>query len=160
MTPRARCWTVFARKAICCASEAWRMAYGQMATRAPPTDQARVTHILPDGITELLDGWHYEQRAGGAVFIGPGGEEVDMLTYATVASKHSGAAGQKNARATAQALTALRKELGRLREGEVEDPIAGDALGVTPVSSGKVVYHMSSQLDDWLYRGDHPSCGI
>ena len=44
-----RCWTVFVRKAMFLAGEAWREAYGQLETRELEDDHSTVMYHFPDG---------------------------------------------------------------------------------------------------------------
>ena len=69
--------------AIYLAAEAWRQAYGQIATQRDIDESTSLqTCKLPSGITVVLLGWHEKRRGDADVFVGPDGEELDSLQLA------------------------------------------------------------------------------
>ena len=52
-----RCWTVFMRKAMYLAGEAWRQVYGQLATQAPTDEHCKIVYTFPSGEVHELSGW-------------------------------------------------------------------------------------------------------
>ena len=79
-----RCWTVYMRKAIFLAAEAWRQHYGQLATGRKDNPDAKLDFKLPStGETVTLPGWRTETRQGDngdyVVYISPEGEAFDSL---------------------------------------------------------------------------------
>ena len=60
-----RCWNVYVRKATWLAGEAWRNAYGQLATREVGEELCRPTYTMSDGSeVELPSGWRRTVRDG------------------------------------------------------------------------------------------------
>lgn len=58
-----RCWTVYLRRAIYLAHEAWRQAYGQVETQpAVGAEAVRPTYQLPGDAVQLPPGWREEKR--------------------------------------------------------------------------------------------------
>ena len=89
-----RCWTVYMRKAIFLAAEAWRQHYGQLATGRKDNPDAKLDFKLPStGETVTLPGWRTETRQGDngdyLVYISPEGEAFDSLQYAHDAIKQA-----------------------------------------------------------------------
>ena len=76
-----RCWTVFMRRAVYCAAEAWRRNYGQLATMHVTHLEEKLQFKLPDGTTADLDGWKVENRGGKAIYVSPEGKDYDSLDF-------------------------------------------------------------------------------
>ena len=57
-----RYWTVFLRRAVYCATEAWRRTYGQIATAQESHFQEKLQSKLPDVSTTNLPGWKVDSR--------------------------------------------------------------------------------------------------
>ena len=114
-----RCWTVFTRAAIFLANEAWRQAYGQLATQPPEDEHSRLTYTLTSGDTAVLHGWREGTRDGQKVYEGPDGREYDSVAFAEEALRQarSGVSGS----AAGSAITVLRRLRRELQEGAVED---------------------------------------
>ena len=104
-----RCWTVYMRKAIFLAAEAWRQHYGQLATGRNENPDAKLTFKLPStGQTVTLDGWSTEVQQGEdgdhTVYISPDGERYNNLHYAYEATKEANCStAEKNNRDTCHA---------------------------------------------------------
>ena len=131
-----RCWTVFVRKAMWLAGEAWRQAYGQLATQDLEDEPCSITYTFPDGATVALPpGWREGVRDGKTVYESPTGQEYDSLDLLEDQLKRC-RSGQGNA-SSGTAVTALRHFCANPKEGAVED---GDAveeeLGGGPPAAG------------------------
>ena len=59
------------RKAIYLSAQAWRQAYGQLATQDPQENAFALQYQLPGGQAVILDGWREEKRGDESVFVGP-----------------------------------------------------------------------------------------
>ena len=158
-----RCWNVFTRKAIFCASEAWRLAYGQLATDSQVASECRSVYKLPENVTNLLDGWSQEERDGRRVFTAPDGREVDAARYLQAVAKHKTSDPDAKQRATLEAFANLlhegTKDKVRPLEGSTpaaEDTKSSEDPGAAAGKPPKATYCSTSQHDDWLHRGDHP----
>ena len=146
-----RCWTVFMRKAIFLAAEAWRQHYGQLATGTKDNPDAKLDFELPStGETVTLPGWRTEVRQGDSgdytVYISPQGESFDSLQYAHDAIKEpSWNTSEKNA-----ALRAMRRLLADFQEGHKVEPTEAPLDSVTAAAShgGKATGYALSQLDE------------
>ena len=151
-----RCWCVFMRKSIYCAKEAWRMAYGQIATGGGAPAEAQLTFKVPEDPPELLQGWHKEVRDAVDVYIGPEGQELNAVAYAQLVVEETAQEDPEvqvpaKAKKLLQPLEYFRKKMQDMKEGDHEE-LLEDA---TTSRTGKATYHTMSQLDDWLHRGDH-----
>ena len=134
-----RCWNLFMRKAIYLAAEAWRRAYGQLATHTAKPDSV--------GETVVMDGWSRSERDGADVYVGPEGDEYDAIAYAYEAFKSAKSGGAH--------LSAVTKALQSFKEGSaVEEDAAGPADLVAKTKGAHSV--TLSQHDDWMHRGTHP----
>jgi hypothetical protein len=153
-----RCWTVFMRKAIYLAAEAWRQHYGQTATHRSAATAAKVDFRLSSGEVVTLPEWTQRKQitADGVeycVYVNPEGEEFDSLTYASEALKAApGHAGQRS-----DALKAMSKLLSELQEGHSLETLPAQSSGVEAAAqkSKDAVSYSLSQLDDYLHRGNH-----
>ena len=151
------------KKAIYLAAQAWRQAYGQVATQRVEPDQLSLLFKLPSGETLVLEGWHEVKRDDGRVYISPDGQEFDSLQYAAEAFQLECRGTQNSQGATLRAMTKLLKEL---QEGHAHEPLpvstaAGESDGPSGVAQvagqvGHATAFVFSQLDDWLHRGNHP----
>ena len=79
-----RCWTVFMRKAIYLAAEAWRQHYGHIATHRSVTTGAKLDFELPNGEMVTLLGWSQRKQVTSdgvefIVYVSPEGEEFDSI---------------------------------------------------------------------------------
>ena len=158
-----RCWTAFTRKAILCASEAWRMSYGQMATRDQPASDSRSVYKLPEDVTHVLNGRTQEERDGRTVFTAPYDREVDAARYVQAVARHKASDIDAKQRATLEAFaTVLREGTMDAREpGEDNTPAAKDSksseyTGPGAAKPAEATYCSTSQHEDWLHRSDHP----
>ena len=150
-----RCWTVYVRKAMWLAGEAWRQAYGQSTFQEVGDESARVQYIFKDGVEVTLPaGWRRTGRDGSAVYESPEGVEYDSLEFLEE-QLQQGRSGQASA-ATSAATGALSNFCKHLQEGAVED--GGTDGGAPPANeaSRRPPCVALSQLDDWLHRGTHP----
>ena len=62
-----RRWTVYMKKTIFLAAEAWRRRYGQLKTQRHEDLRSTVLYKLPNGDTCALQGWRSEVRDGEVV---------------------------------------------------------------------------------------------
>ena len=154
-----RCWTVYMRKAIFLAAEAWRMHYGQIATGRKDNLEANLDFKLPStGETVTLPGWRAETRQGEdgdyLVYISPDGEAFDSLEYAHDAIKQA----SKNSHEKTQAVRAMSRLLLDFKEGYSIEPTEAPVDSVIAAASraGQATGFALSQLDDYLHRGTHP----
>ena len=152
-----RCWTVFMRKAIYLAAEAWRQHYGHTATHRAMTTGAKLDFELPNGEKVTLPGWSERKQVTSdgvevVVYVSPEGEEFDSLTYASEALKHT-----KSGASRSDALKAMSKLLIDFKEGHCLETQSVEKSGVEGMASkGKDAFSYSlSQLDDYLHRGEH-----
>ena len=118
-----RCWTVYMRKAIYLAAEAWRQHYGQLATGRSENPDAKLDFKLPStGETITLEGWRTEVRQGATddftVYISPEGESFDSLQYA-----HDAIQGMScNTAEKGNAIQVMRRLLVDFKEGHSLEP--------------------------------------
>ena len=154
-----RCWTVYMRKSIFLAAEAWRQHYGQLATGRNDNPEAKLDFKLPSsGNTVTLEGWRTEVRQGESgdytVYISPDGEEFESLQYACEVTELA----QSTSAEKSTALHAVRRLLAEFKEGHSLEPTDAPPNGVAEAAShaGNATGYSLSQLDDYLHRGDHP----
>ena len=154
-----RCWTVYMRKAIFLAAEAWRQHYGQLATGRSENPAAKLDFNLPStGETVTLEGWRTEVRQGVTgdytVYISPDGETFDTLQYAHDAMEDV----SRNSAEKTNAIQAMRRLLVEFKEGHSLEPTEASVGSVTEAASrgGNATGFALSQLDDYLHRGNHP----
>ncbi len=143
-----RCWTVFIKKAVFLAAQAWRGEYGKAVRHAAIKDGGgEVVQYIRAGMDPWpMVGWRrVELEEGGVVlFQGPNGEVYDDLQQAyeyEVAAK----AAQTGMPENRLALTFLQKFLNECGSEHREVEEQEERFVVT-----------TSTLEDWLYRGDHP----
>ena len=141
-----RCWTVFIKKGVFLAAEAWRHKFGRAVRHA----------ALRDGGGEILQynragmdpyplvGWKRVVDNGRVIYEGPSGEAFEDLREVyeyEIASKHTG----DGVDGSKMHLTILQKFLNECCS-ERDEQHDGDQRVVVSTSA----------LDDWLYRGDDP----
>ena len=131
-----RCWTVYMRKAIFLAAEAWRQHYGQLATGKSENPDAKLDFNLPStGETITLKGWRSEIRQGDngdyTVYISPEGESFDSLQYAHDSIQEVSC----NSLEKTQAIQAMRCLLAENKEGHILEPIDIPVDSVTEAAS-------------------------
>ena len=151
------------KKSIYLAAEAWRQAYGQLATQKCTDVQGAVQlqYTLPTGEVVSLHGWREEVRGGATVYIGPDGQECDTLLYAWEAVELERRGAQPGAALRAMNHLAHKLKEGHAAERPAADSTTGDAPSTIAVSrmaditSGAKGFAFS-QLDDYLHRGSHP----
>ena len=153
-----RCWTVYMRKSIFLAAEAWRQHYGQLATGRNDNPEAKLDFKLPSsGNIITLEGWRTEVRQGEngdyTIYISPEGEEFENLRYACDVMEQA----KCNSADKSTAMHAMRRLLAELKEGHSVEPTDAPFNGVAEAASraGNAIGYSLSQLDDYLYRGDH-----
>ena len=147
------------RGAMFLAHEAWRQAYGQLATQPFEDEQSRLAYTLPNGHSVVLHGWREGTRDGKAVYEGPDGQEYDAVTFLEEATRQARSNG--NRAAVGSAATVLRHLCTELQDGCAEDDAAEtevlDAQAPGPTAGARQVRGIAlSQLDDWLHRGNDP----
>ena len=86
---------MFVKKAMYLAAQAWRQAYGRMATHPEPDNMATLQHKLPSGKVVMMPGWREEQQEDKTVFVGPEGQVYDSLEYAAEAVEQESTDAQK-----------------------------------------------------------------
>jgi hypothetical protein len=152
-----RCWTVFMRKAIYLAAEAWRQHYGHVATHRSVSASAKLDFKLPTGEVVTLPGWTQRMHVSSEgvripIYVNPEGEEFDSLTYAAEALKAT-----KMGSSRSDALKAMSKLLAEFKEGHSVETLPTEATGVENMASKSKdgLSYSLSQLDDYLHRGDH-----
>ena len=151
------------KKSIYLAAEAWRQAYGQLATQKSTDvqDAVQLQYTLPTGEVVSLHGWREEVRGGATVYIGPDGQECDTLLYAWEAVELERRGVQQGAALRAMNHLSHKLKEGHAAERPAADSTTGDAPSTTAVSrmaditSGAKGFAFS-QLDDYLHRGSHP----
>ena len=116
------------RRAVYCASEAWRRSYGQIATTHVTHFQDKLQFKLPDGSTVDLPGWSVVHRGGKEIYVSATGEECDSLQFAEKAMSMEDTSGCTGRAAALRALSVLCRDL---YEGCQEEP-----LGVEEKSLG------------------------
>jgi len=112
-----RCWTVYMRKAIFLAAEAWRQHYGQLATGRNDNPDAKLDFKIPStGETVTLEGWSTEVQQGEdgdyTVYISPDGERYDSIQYAHDAIQEA----KWNSAEKTTAIHAMRRLLVEFKE--------------------------------------------
>ena len=150
-----RCWTVYIRKAMWLAGEAWRQAYGQLATQEVGAEPSRLAYTFPSGVTvNLPTGWREFERDGIKVYESPDGFEYDSLDLLEEQLKQGSEGGHCATAGNAAAV--LRRVCTDLQEGAIEDDApTEDAPGSAGARARRGPVALS-QLDDWLHRGDNP----
>jgi len=142
-----RCWTVFIKKAVFLAAEAWRKECGTVVRHAALKDGGgEVVQYIRAGMDPYpMVGWRRMELEGGEiVFEGPNGERYADLQHAfeqEVAAKVARTGIQENR----LALTFLQKFLNECCSEQEQREESGQRFVVA-----------TSTLEDWLYRGDHP----
>ena len=153
-----RCWTVYMKHATWLAAEAWRQAYGQVATQGATATQstASVQYKLPQGATVTLDGWREERRGDATVYVGPDGQEGGSVQYAYEAMSSDKKGGDAALRAMSRLVHDFQQ--GFDEEGGEQRPTAPESSSAAEAPEKPKAYRTFSisQLDDYLHRGGHP----
>ena len=143
-----RCWTVYIKKGVFLAAEAWRREYGSSLRHKAKQDGGRAAvQFFGRGVDPYtLEGWSEEKDEDGrAAYVSPEGQRFpDILT----AYEHDVAT--KAARDTPdnrQVVSFLAKFMRDMCTESGEAPKTGDGFRIV---------RSTSTLDDWLHRGDHP----
>ena len=179
------CWQVFMGKAIYFANEAWRIKYGQMPTQDVPRSNSQLLFQLSASTDHLLEGWRQEQRDGNIAFVRSDGRQVDPASYVSLVSRRMSSKSANVPQTSLDAIALLRKaqatdtERGQkssdatckskavkeflkesknfaLAEGSTLEPKPDNEHTAETGKRGKATYHQTSQLDDYLHRGDDP----
>ena len=143
-----RCWTVFVKKAVFLAAQAWRGEYGQAVRHAAHKDGGgEILQYVRSGMDPYpLVGWRKIPLEGSDTFMyeGPNGELYDDLQQVyeyEVAAK----AASSGLPETRMALNFLQKFLNECCTEQQQREEQGQRIVLT-----------TSTLEDWLYRGHHP----
>jgi hypothetical protein len=143
-----RCWTVFVKKGIFLAAEAWRSQYGRAVRHAALTDGGgAILQFKRDGYDpEPLPGWREVKLGdeGAVVYEGPNGELFDNLlaAYDYFKAQQCAQAGVADAKLP---LTFLQKFLNECCSEKEHREEGEQRIVIT-----------TSTLEDWLHRGQHP----
>ena len=142
-----RCWTVFIKKGVFMAAEAWRSEYGRAVRHAAFRDGGgEILQYIRAGMDPVpLLGWRRVDTGGVVFYEGPNGELCEDLqhVYEQVTAAQSTQAGCETGRI---ALTFLQKFLNECCSEKEQREDADQRCVVT-----------TSTLEDWLHRGDHPT---
>ena len=171
-----RCWTVYMKAATFMAAEAWRQEYNQISATIgmPESHEVSIAQLPMPGRSKLVDGWHQESRGDEMVYIAPDGTEMDAIEYASRmmgtegtsvgdtlpvvdAFKHTNRTALRAMRNIAEQFlpgSSKEEDVPPERTGEHEQTMEPKATTQTKPASAKM--GASSQLEDYMYRGDHP----
>ena len=148
-----RCWTVFMRRAVYLAHDAWRHRYGQIATTHVTHLQEKLQFKLPDGTIVDFDGWSVVHRDGKAIYVSSTGEECDAVGFAEKAMSMPDPTSCSGKAAALRALSGLLRDL---QEGGHEESEQPEETNPASRDTARARYSVYSQLQDYLFRGSHP----
>ena len=145
-----RCWTVYVKKAVFQAAEAWRKRYGSSVRHAAiKAGGGEIIQHFRQGMDPYpLQGWRYIDIDGQRLLENPHGQrcattaEAYDIEYAQIASGGS----EKDTRAQ---LSFLQKFLNQCCSERLDQEEEGEDGPVRQIVT-------TSPLEDWLWRGDHP----
>ena len=144
-----RCWTVFIKKGVFLAAEAWRRAHGQAVRHAAIKDGGGevLQYIRPGMDPYPMIGFKrlQNEEGGPLVYEGPNGERYETLqqAYEQQEDARSELSGNPERRV---ALTFLQKFVNACGTETEQREVEEQRFVVT-----------TSTLEDWLFRGDHPT---
>eukprot|EP00974_Lingulodinium_polyedra_P132282 11221137-Lingulodinium_polyedra.AAC.1 len=143
-----RCWTIYIKKGVYLAAEAWRRQYGEAVHHEAKRDKGgQALHYVRPGVGPYVLGGRRQaaEPDGRAVYVSPDGLRLPDIVQAyeyDVARKEAAAGDGGHAR---QVVSFLEKFLQESGAEQRETSQAGFRVVVT-----------TSTLEDWLFRGDHP----
>ena len=145
-----RCWTVYIKKAVFLAAQAWRQRYGDAIRHGSKQDAGgEMLRFNRQGFEPYeLKGWKRVRQEGNDIYIAPDGSThlslYDAYVYEQAQRRlhdqdAAGAVGQQTA------VGFLQKFLNDWADESLDMEVAGTRLKIT-----------TSTLEDYLYRGNHP----
>ena len=153
-----RCWTVYVKKGIFQAAEAWRRLYGSSIRHAAiKAGGGEIIQHLRQGMDPYpLQGWRWVDVDGQQLLEGPLGQRCETTAEAFDHElAKQGAGGDKELRGQ---LTMIQKFLNQCCSESLE---LKDTSGAAPEGGDAGDAHVrqiatTSPLEDWLWRGSHP----
>ena len=119
-----RCWTVYIKKAIFLAAEAWRIEYGQSVSHAAKkAGGGEILLFQRQGVDDYpLVGWRRVQVGELELFEGPEGQRCNTLAEAfdVVMSSKVSSEDQKDARIAVSVLNKFLTEIVAIIKGTIE----------------------------------------
>ena len=152
-----RCWTVYVKKGVFQAAQAWRRVYGRSIRHAAiRAGGGEIIQHLRQGMDPYpLQGWRWIEVDGQSLLEGPLGQRCETTAEAFDAELASqGGAGGKELSAQ---LTMIQKFLNQCCS-ETKEVTGGGAAAERDDEEDTHVRQAvtTSALEDWLWRGDHP----
>ena len=122
-----RCWTIYIKKGVYLAAEAWRREYGKALQHNAKQEEGRavVQYIRPGVDPYTLAGWRREEGEDGkSSYVGPGGERFADIVAAyehDVAARGAAAGDSKQQKEMTSFLTKFVPDIGYESRAETKD---------------------------------------
>ena len=143
-----RCWSVYVKKGVWLAAEAWRRKFGEGLQHEKKNNAGgQSLRYVRSGLDPyVLAGWRQETSEDGSVmYLSPDGVQFKELVHAYEHDVALKAPAVTSGRESKQVISFLEKFLQDSGAEREERKKGGDRVVVT-----------TSSLEDWLFRGEHP----